>query len=77
MKLQAFAVSSSSEMHLIGSSPRELEDSINELQRQVGDFDRTVQDYKQNLDLSMKLQQAMEEVWKNPWTLFNTAFNTR
>ncbi|XP_060784928.1 coiled-coil domain-containing protein 141 isoform X3 [Neoarius graeffei] len=61
MKLQAFAVSSSSEKHLIGSSPRELEDSINELQRQVGDFDRTVQDYKQNLELSMKLQQAMEE----------------
>ncbi|KAF4086617.1 hypothetical protein AMELA_G00085580 [Ameiurus melas] len=61
MKLQAFTVSSSSEKHLIGSSPRELEDSINELQRQVGDFDRTVEDYKQNLELSMKLQQAMEE----------------
>ncbi|KAK3568639.1 hypothetical protein QTP86_011431 [Hemibagrus guttatus] len=61
MKLQAFTLSSSSEKHLIGSSPRELEDSINELQRQVGDFDRTVEDYKQNLELSMKLQQAMEE----------------
>ncbi|KAI5106818.1 coiled-coil domain-containing protein 141 [Silurus meridionalis] len=60
-KLQAFTVSSSSEKHLIGSSPRELEDSINELQRQVGDFERTVEDYKQNLELSMKLQQAMEE----------------
>ncbi|XP_053090051.1 coiled-coil domain-containing protein 141 isoform X4 [Pangasianodon hypophthalmus] len=61
MKLQAFTVSSSSEKHLIGSSPRELEDSINELQRQVGDFDRTVEDYRQNLELNMKLQQAMEE----------------
>ncbi|KAM9486119.1 coiled-coil domain-containing protein 141 isoform 2-T2 [Clarias gariepinus] len=61
MKLQAFAVSSNSEKHLIGSSSRELEDSINELQRQVGDFDRAVEDYKQNLELSMKLQQAMEE----------------
>ncbi|KAF5903363.1 titin-like isoform X4, partial [Clarias magur] len=61
MKLQAFTVSSNSEKHLIGSSSRELEDSINELQRQVGDFDRAVEDYKQNLELSMKLQQAMEE----------------
>lgn len=77
MKLLAFTVSSSSEKHLLGSSPRELEDSINELQRQVGDFDRTVEDYKQNLELNMKLQQAMEEVWKNPWALCDTAFNTR
>lgn len=66
MKLQAFTLPSSSEKVLIGSSPRELEDSINELQRQVGDFDRTIEDYKQNLELNMKLQQAMEEVRENP-----------
>ncbi|XP_076858430.1 coiled-coil domain-containing protein 141 isoform X2 [Brachyhypopomus gauderio] len=62
-KLQAFTgkVASSAEKHLIGRSPRELEDATNELQRQVGDFDRVVDDYKQNLDLNMKLQQAMEE----------------
>ncbi|XP_035392326.1 coiled-coil domain-containing protein 141 isoform X1 [Electrophorus electricus] len=62
-KLQAFTVKvpSSGEKHLIGCSPRELEDATNELQRQVGDFDRMVEEYKQNLDLNMKLQQAMEE----------------
>ncbi|XP_066497305.1 coiled-coil domain-containing protein 141 [Hoplias malabaricus] len=61
-RLQAFTLKlSSSEKHLIGSSPRELEDAVNELQRQLGDFDRAVEEYKQNLDLSMRLQQAMEE----------------
>lgn len=63
-KLQAFTlkVSSSSERHLIGNSLREIEDALNELQRQVGDFDRAVEEYKQNLDMNVKLQQALEEV---------------
>uniref|UniRef100_A0A8C1WCH4 Coiled-coil domain containing 141 n=1 Tax=Cyprinus carpio TaxID=7962 RepID=A0A8C1WCH4_CYPCA len=47
--------------HLIGNSLREIEDALNELQRQVGDFDRAVEDYKQNLDMNVKLQQALEE----------------
>uniref|UniRef100_A0A8C1MUU0 Coiled-coil domain containing 141 n=1 Tax=Cyprinus carpio TaxID=7962 RepID=A0A8C1MUU0_CYPCA len=47
--------------HLIGNSLREIEDALNELQRQVGDFDRTVEEYKQNLDMNVKLQQALEE----------------
>jgi len=63
-KLHAFTlkVSSSSERHLIGNSLREIEDVLNELQRQVGDFDRAVEEYKQNLDMNVKLQQALEEV---------------
>jgi len=63
-KLQAFTlkVSSSSERHLIGNSLREIEDALNELQRQVCDFDRAVEEYKQNLDMNVKLQQALEEV---------------
>ncbi|XP_056121665.1 coiled-coil domain-containing protein 141 isoform X1 [Rhinichthys klamathensis goyatoka] len=62
-KLQAFTlkVSSSSERHLIGNSLREIEDALNELQRQVCDFDRAVEEYKQNLDMNVKLQQALEE----------------
>uniref|UniRef100_A0A9J8BSL5 Coiled-coil domain containing 141 n=1 Tax=Cyprinus carpio carpio TaxID=630221 RepID=A0A9J8BSL5_CYPCA len=47
--------------HLIGNSLREIEDALNELQRQVGDFDRAVEEYKQNLDMNVKLQQALEE----------------
>ncbi|CAB1328715.1 unnamed protein product [Coregonus sp. 'balchen'] len=62
-RMQAFTVkvTSSTEKHLIGSSPREIEDAVNELQRQLGDFDKTVEEYRQNLDMSVKLQQAMEE----------------
>uniref|UniRef100_A0A8C8F5S8 Ig-like domain-containing protein n=1 Tax=Oncorhynchus tshawytscha TaxID=74940 RepID=A0A8C8F5S8_ONCTS len=56
-----FKVTSNTEKHLIGSSPREIEDAVNELQRQLGDFDKTVEEYKQNLDMSVKLQQAMDE----------------
>ncbi|CAB1347174.1 unnamed protein product [Coregonus sp. 'balchen'] len=64
-RMQVFTVkvTSSTEKHLIGSSPREIEDAVNELQRQLGDFDKTVEEYRQNLDMSVKLQQAMEEVW--------------
>ncbi|XP_029558360.1 coiled-coil domain-containing protein 141 isoform X5 [Salmo trutta] len=62
-RMQVFTVkvTSSTEKHLIGSSPREIEDAVNELQRQLGDFDKTVEEYKQNLDMSVKLQQAMDE----------------
>jgi hypothetical protein len=66
--MQAFTVkvTSSTEKHLKGSSPREIEDAVNELQRQLGDFDKTVEEYRGNLDMSVKLQQAMEEV--HGWT---------
>uniref|UniRef100_A0A8C7QZH4 Coiled-coil domain containing 141 n=1 Tax=Oncorhynchus mykiss TaxID=8022 RepID=A0A8C7QZH4_ONCMY len=62
-RVQVFTVkvTSSTEKHLIGSNPREIEDAVNELQRQLGDFDKTVEEYKQNLDMSIKLQQAMDE----------------
>lgn len=67
-RMQVFTVkvTSSTEKHLIGSSPREIEDAVNELQRQLGDFDKTVEEYRGNLDMSVKLQQAMEEV--HGWT---------
>ncbi|KAI7808690.1 coiled-coil domain-containing protein 141 [Triplophysa rosa] len=62
-KLHMFTqkVSGGSEKHLIGNSLREIEDASNELRRQVGDFDRTVEEYKQNLEMNVKLQQALEE----------------
>ncbi|XP_035264086.1 coiled-coil domain-containing protein 141 isoform X1 [Anguilla anguilla] len=62
-KMQAFTVkiSASTEKHLKGSSPREIEDAVNELQRQLGDFDKVVEEYKHNLDMTVKLQLAMEE----------------
>ncbi|KAG7464078.1 hypothetical protein MATL_G00183460 [Megalops atlanticus] len=62
-KMQMFTVkvSTSTEKHLIGSSPREIEDAVNELQRQLGDFDKAVEEYKHNLEMTVRLQQAMEE----------------
>lgn len=41
---------------------RETEDSINELQRQMGDFERSVGDHQKTLEMTRRLQQAMEEV---------------
>ncbi|XP_061091773.1 coiled-coil domain-containing protein 141 [Conger conger] len=61
-KMQTFTVKiSASTEHLKGSSPREIEDAVNELRRQLGDFDKVVEEYKHNLDMTVKLQQAMEE----------------
>ncbi|XP_054065886.1 coiled-coil domain-containing protein 141 isoform X2 [Rissa tridactyla] len=40
---------------------RVLLDSISDLQKQLNDFSRVVEDYKQNLDLVEHLQQMMEE----------------
>lgn len=45
---------------------RVLLESISDLQRQLNDFSRVVEDYKQNLDLVEHLQQMMEEVLVNP-----------
>ncbi|MBN3282127.1 CC141 protein, partial [Polyodon spathula] len=62
-KISNFAtnVSAGTEKQFLGSNPREIEEAVNELQKQVVDFDKTVEEYKQNLDMSVRLQQAMEE----------------
>lgn len=70
-------VSGSSEKHLIGNSLREIEDASNELQRQVGDFDRAVEEYKQNLEMNVKLQQALEEVRSNIFILIPVGWKKR
>ncbi|XP_070832697.1 centromere-associated protein E-like [Chaetodon trifascialis] len=44
-----------------GGVAREAEDAINELQRQMGDFERSVSDHQRTLEMTRKLQQAMEE----------------
>lgn len=44
---------------------RVLLESISDLQKQLNDFSRVVEDYKQNLDLVEHLQQMMEEVLVN------------
>lgn len=44
---------------------RVLLGSINELQKQLSDFGRVVEDYSQNLNLMEHLQQMMEEVLVN------------
>lgn len=45
-----------------GGAAREAEDAINELQRQMGDFERSVSDHQKTLEMTRRLQQAMEEV---------------
>lgn len=44
---------------------RVLLGSISDLQKQLNDFSRVVEDYKRNLDLMEHLQQMMEEVQVN------------
>lgn len=39
-----------------------LMETVRELQKQLNEFGRVVEDYKQNLDLMEHLQQLMEEV---------------
>ena len=41
---------------------REVEDAVNELQRQMGEFERSVSEHQNMLDMTCRLQQAMEEV---------------
>ncbi|XP_032424244.1 trichohyalin isoform X1 [Xiphophorus hellerii] len=40
---------------------RQLEDAINELQRQMGQLERNICEHQKTLDMTCKLQQAMEE----------------
>lgn len=48
-----------------GNDGRVLLGSISELQKQLSDFGRVVEDYSQNLNLMEQLQQIMEEVLVN------------
>lgn len=41
--------------------------SISELQKQLNDFGRVVEDYEQNLGLTERLQLMMEEVLVSLW----------
>ncbi|XP_038575928.1 titin homolog isoform X2 [Micropterus salmoides] len=44
-----------------GGVAREVEDAINELQRQMGEFERGVGEHQKTLEMTCRLQQAMEE----------------
>ncbi|CAJ1078531.1 uncharacterized protein ccdc141 [Xyrichtys novacula] len=44
-----------------GGVAREAEDAINELQRQMGEFERGVSEHQRTLEMTCRLQQAMEE----------------
>lgn len=44
------------------SAARQTEDAVNELQRQMGEFERSVSEYQKTLDMTCRLQKAMEEV---------------
>ena len=45
-----------------GGVARQVEDAVNELHRQMGEFERSVCEHQKTLDMSCRLQQAMEEV---------------
>ncbi|XP_040912581.1 uncharacterized protein LOC121194074 isoform X2 [Toxotes jaculatrix] len=40
---------------------REVEDAVNELQRQMGEFEQSVREHQKTLDMTCRLQQAVEE----------------
>ncbi|XP_041663032.1 uncharacterized protein ccdc141 [Cheilinus undulatus] len=44
-----------------GGVAREAEDAINELQRQMGEFERGVSEHQKTLEMTCKLQRAVEE----------------
>lgn len=45
-----------------GGVAQEAEDGVNELQRQMADFAWSINDHRRTLEMSRRLQQAMEEV---------------
>ncbi|XP_028289629.1 uncharacterized protein ccdc141 isoform X2 [Parambassis ranga] len=45
----------------VGGVAREMEDITNELQRQMGELERSVREHRKTLDMTFRLQQAMEE----------------
>uniref|UniRef100_A0A3Q3JC78 Ig-like domain-containing protein n=1 Tax=Monopterus albus TaxID=43700 RepID=A0A3Q3JC78_MONAL len=44
-----------------GAIAREVEDAVNELQRQMGEFEQSVSEHQNTLEMTSRLQQAMEE----------------
>ncbi|XP_047457609.1 golgin subfamily B member 1-like isoform X2 [Mugil cephalus] len=44
-----------------GAVAREMEDAVNELQRQMGELKRSIDDHRRTLDTSLRLQRAMDE----------------
>lgn len=60
-RLQAVTVRLGSEVWN-GDMIREAEDSVNELQQQMEDFAWIISDHRKTLEMSRRLQQAMEEV---------------
>lgn len=60
-RLQAVAARVGSEVK-DGGVARDAEDAINELQRQMGELERSVCEHQKTLDMTSRLQQAMEEV---------------
>lgn len=60
-RLQAVTVHLESEVWN-GDMAREAEDAVNELQRQMEEFAWSISDHRKTLEMSRRLQQAMEEV---------------
>lgn len=60
-RLQAMTVRLESEV-CNGGVAREAEDTVNELQRLMGDFAWSINDHRRMLEMSRRLQQAMQEV---------------
>lgn len=60
-RLQAVTVRLGSEVW-IGDVILEAENTVNELQRQMEDFAWSISDHRKTLEMSRRLQQAMEEV---------------
>lgn len=54
-----------------GAVARQVEDAANELQRQMGEFERNVCEHMKTLDLTCRLQRAMEEVPQPIWINHN------
>lgn len=48
----------------VGGVAREMEDTTNELQRQMGELERSVREHRKTLDMTFRLQQAVEEVMR-------------
>ncbi|KAK1902802.1 Coiled-coil domain containing protein 141 [Dissostichus eleginoides] len=46
-----------------GGVARETEDAVNELQRQMGELERSVGEHQKTLEMTCRLQTAMEEFW--------------
>lgn len=59
-RLHALTTRLGSEVKNKGAT-REVEDVLNELQRQMGEFERAVKEHQKTLDMTCRLQEAMDE----------------